>query len=220
MVVDAAEEQGDADWMPSVRRAVAGEADSLVIRRLDALDVRRLRALSSALSAVSTGDQSRPLWVAVTLSTGTHSKALLQLLQLFPTTVDLPPLRLHREDVPPLVTLFLSRLSQGRQLSCSPTALRLLMRMDMPGNTRQLHELLREVVNYRRTGWSNPRPPSRGPHGEPAGVQPIEALERDAIVKCLADAHDNKAQAALALGMSRATIYRKIHDYGIVTHAT
>ena len=50
-------------------------------------------------------------------------------------------------------------------------------------------------------------------------LSPLEALERDAIVKCLADAHDNKAQAARALGMSRATIYRKIHDYGIVTRA-
>ena len=41
-------------------------------------------------------------------------------------------------------------------------------------------------------------------------------MERDAIVKCLADAHGNKVQAARSLGMSRATIYRKIHDYGIV----
>ena len=46
-------------------------------------------------------------------------------------------------------------------------------------------------------------------------LSPLEALERDAIVKCLSDAHDNKAQAARALGMSRATIYRKIHDYGV-----
>ena len=45
-------------------------------------------------------------------------------------------------------------------------------------------------------------------------------MERDAIVRCLADAHGNKAQAARSLGMSRATIYRKIHDYGIVTRTT
>ena len=159
--------------------------------------------------------------MAVTLSNGTHSKALLQLLQLFPTTVDLPPLRLHREDIPPLVTLFLSRLSQGRQLSCSPTALRLLMRMDLPGNTRQLHELLREVVKHRRTGVVEPGDLPAEAHTVSRRVlSPLEALERDAIVKCLADAHDNKARAARALGMSRATIYRKIHDYGIVTRAT
>ncbi|HEY5785155.1 MAG TPA: helix-turn-helix domain-containing protein [Microlunatus sp.] len=221
LVVDAADDQDDPDWMPSVRRAVAGDADSLVVRHVDALDVRRLRVLSSALSTASTAHPTRPLWVAVTLTNGTHSKALLQLLQLFPTTVDLPPLRLHREDILPLVTLFLSRLSQGRQLSCSPAALRLLMRMDLPGNTRQLHELLREVVKHRRTGVVEPGDLPAEAHTLSRRVlSPLEALERDAIVKCLADAHDNKARAARALGMSRATIYRKIHDYGIVTRAT
>jgi len=40
-------------------------------------------------------------------------------------------------------------------------------------------------------------------------------MERDAIVLALTDACANKAQAARALGMSRATIYRKIHEYGI-----
>ena len=41
-------------------------------------------------------------------------------------------------------------------------------------------------------------------------------MERDAIVQALTDAEGNKTRAARSLGMSRATIYRKIHDYGIV----
>ena len=43
----------------------------------------------------------------------------------------------------------------------------------------------------------------------------MEALERDAIVRSLEDNANNKLQAATALGMSRATIYRKMRDYGI-----
>ena len=46
-------------------------------------------------------------------------------------------------------------------------------------------------------------------------LSPLESLERDAIVRCLNATGGNKAEAARALGMSRATIYRKIHDYGI-----
>ena len=42
----------------------------------------------------------------------------------------------------------------------------------------------------------------------------LEALERDAIVARLQDNGGNKQEAARALGMSRATIYRKINDYG------
>jgi transcriptional regulator of acetoin/glycerol metabolism len=217
LVVDAADEQGDPDWMPRVRRAMAGDADSLVVRHVDALDERRLRALSSALAVATTGDRSAPVWAAVTLSTGSQSKALLHLLQVFPTTVDLPPLRLHPEDVPALVRLFLSRLGQGRQLSCSPAALRLLMRMELPGNTAQLHELLRAVLRHRRTGVIEPDDLPAGAHSVSRRVlSPLEALERDAVVKGLADAHGSKSQAARALGMSRATIYRRIHDYGIV----
>ena len=43
----------------------------------------------------------------------------------------------------------------------------------------------------------------------------LESLERDAIVRALRDADANKTQAALALGMSRSTLYRKIAYYGI-----
>jgi len=42
-------------------------------------------------------------------------------------------------------------------------------------------------------------------------------MERDAIVQSLLDSGGNKVKAAVSLGMSRATIYRKIHEYGIVT---
>jgi transcriptional regulator of acetoin/glycerol metabolism len=38
-------------------------------------------------------------------------------------------------------------------------------------------------------------------------------------VRSLLDHHGNKLQAAGSLGMSRATIYRKIHEYGILTPA-
>ena len=43
----------------------------------------------------------------------------------------------------------------------------------------------------------------------------LEALERDAIIRSLRDNNGNRRDAARSLGMSRATIYRKIHDYGI-----
>jgi transcriptional regulator of acetoin/glycerol metabolism len=41
-------------------------------------------------------------------------------------------------------------------------------------------------------------------------------MERDAIVQSLLDADGNKVEAARSLEMSRATIYRKIREYGIV----
>ena len=156
--------------------------------------------------------------MAVTLhSSEGHGKALLQLMSLFPSSVEIPPLRLHLEDLPLLVPAFLARIGQGGHLAASPEAVRLLMRMSWPGNAEQLHELLREVVKHRRTGVIKPADLPPEVHAVSRRVlSPLEALERDAIVKCLSEANGNKVQAARSLGMSRASIYRKIRDYGIV----
>ncbi|HJQ48498.1 MAG TPA: helix-turn-helix domain-containing protein [Amycolatopsis sp.] len=48
-------------------------------------------------------------------------------------------------------------------------------------------------------------------------LSPIDALERDAIMNALLANDNNPTRAAHAIGMSRATIYRKIRQYGITT---
>ncbi len=50
-------------------------------------------------------------------------------------------------------------------------------------------------------------------------LSPLESMQRDAIVQSLLDYKGNKVKAAESLGMSRATISRKIHEYGIVTRS-
>jgi transcriptional regulator of acetoin/glycerol metabolism len=47
-------------------------------------------------------------------------------------------------------------------------------------------------------------------------LSPLESMERDAIVQGLLAYQGNKVKTAASLGMSRATIYRKIREYGIV----
>jgi transcriptional regulator of acetoin/glycerol metabolism len=142
---------------------------------------------------------------------------LTRLLELFPRTVEVPPLRHHAEDIPRLVPFLLARLGYGGRLTCSPEVLQLLARSSWPGNLEQVLDVLREVVRRRRTGTiqlSDLPPETRTVSRH--RLSPLEAIERDAIVRGLLDAHEDKAEAARALGMSRATIYRKIHEYGIV----
>ena len=59
--------------------------------------------------------------------------------------------------------------------------------------------------------------PRRARVGEPvrALAGNLQALEREAIIRALRDAEANKTRAALALGMSRSTLYRKITHYRI-----
>jgi sigma-54 dependent transcriptional regulator, acetoin dehydrogenase operon transcriptional activator AcoR len=90
------------------------------------------------------------------------------------------------------------------------------MRTQWPGNVAQLREVLRKVTQHRRAGVIEPGdlpPECQTVTGRV--LNPLESIERDAIVRGLIDADGNKREAATALGMSRATIYRKIREYGI-----
>jgi transcriptional regulator of acetoin/glycerol metabolism len=116
-----------------------------------------------------------------------------------------------------LVPLFLSKLRNNGQLTCSPAAIHLLMRADWTGNVSQLQQVLKQVARQRRNGSIQPsdlpaefRTVTRRP------LNRLESIERDAIVRGIEDAKGNKVRAAQLLGTSRATLYRKIHEYGIV----
>jgi transcriptional regulator of acetoin/glycerol metabolism len=172
-VLDAAELRAQ-DWLTSARRALQDAEGDLVIRHVDQLGPRQVHALAAALqearpgggtdrlaergvSRHGVGERGAPervMWVAVTL---THfSATLTELLRLFPTTVALPPLRHHIDDLPELTQFFLGKLSQQGRLTCSPEAMKLLMRSSWPGNAEQLWQVFRRIVQRRRAGSIRP----------------------------------------------------------------
>ncbi|HMH93858.1 MAG TPA: GAF domain-containing protein [Streptosporangiaceae bacterium] len=215
-VLDAAD-AGAADWMPGVRRALLAAEGDLVIRHVDKLAPRQTHLLAGALAEARSADREDRLWVAVTLTRRTSAPTLTELLRMFPGSVTLPPLRHHIEDLPELTTFFLGKLSQHGRLAVSPEAAMLLARSNWPGNVEQLWQVFRRIVQHRRAGSILARdlPPECWTVSRRL-LSPLESLERDAIVQSLHDTEGNKARAAESLGMSRATIYRKIHEYGII----
>ncbi len=217
-VLDA--ESAAQDWLTKTRRELLEGKGMLVIRHVDALNAKQMHALSSALQETRAAGRQAELRVAVTLNRKQATADLTRLLRFFHGTVELPPLRHHIEDLHELVPFFLARLSQQGRLTCSPEAMQLLLRHSWPGNTEQLWQVLRQVVQRRRAGAIMPRdlPPECWTVSRRL-LSPLESIERDAIVQSLQDHDGNKVRAAEALGMSRATIYRKIHEYGIVTSA-
>jgi transcriptional regulator of acetoin/glycerol metabolism len=219
-VLDANDTRGDGTWMATFRRALTENA-TVVVTHVDALDGRGARAFAAALQEARRVPAPDGPQVAVTTRLGADREEIGQLLSFFPTTVSVPPLRLRLEDLPALVPFFLAKVGPGGQhLSCSPEAMRLLMRYTWPGNVAQLQHLLQQVVQHQRSGVIEPKnlPPEL--HSISRRVlSTLESMERDAIVRSLADTNGNKVQAARSLGMSRATIYRKIHEFGIITPA-
>jgi sigma-54 dependent transcriptional regulator, acetoin dehydrogenase operon transcriptional activator AcoR len=213
-VLDAA----GGGWESQLRAELLEGSGMLVIRHIDALNARQVRELGAQLQEARAAGQPGRLRVAVTLDRTRANADLTALLRFFPGTVEVPPLRHHVEDVGELVPFFLAKLSQQGRLSCSPAALQLLLRHNWPGNTEQLWQVLRQVVQLRRAGPIMPKdlPPECWAVSRRV-LSPLESIERDAIVQALLDHDGNKVGAARALGMSRATIYRRIHEYGIVT---
>ena len=219
-VLDAAE-ASDQQWQAEVRRELLEGHGALVIRHVDQLSARRMHAVSAALQEAQSQGRQRSLWVAVTLTQGKQSAEMARLLRFFPSTVELPPLRHHVDDLHDLVPFFLGKLTQPGRLTCSFSAMQLLLRSSWPGNTEQLWQVLRRVVQHRRAGAIQPNdlPPECWTISRRL-LSPLESIERDAIVQALLDCGGNKLKAAKSLGMSRATIYRKVHEYGIVAPAS
>jgi transcriptional regulator of acetoin/glycerol metabolism len=203
----------DAHEAHQVREELRDGSGLLVIRHIEEASARDVRALTGVLQEAGS-DGPR---VALTLDRSRTRTDLTALLRLFPGTVEVPPLRHHSEDVRELVPFFLARLSHHGRLTCSPTAMQLLLRHNWPGNIGQLWDVLRQVVQRRRAGSILPQdlPPECWTVSRRV-LSPLESMERDAIVQSLRDHDGNKIRAARALGMSRATIYRRIHEYGII----
>jgi sigma-54 dependent transcriptional regulator, acetoin dehydrogenase operon transcriptional activator AcoR len=221
-VLDA--DSAGQDWLVKTRRELLDGKGMLVIRHVDALNAKQMHALASALGEARAAGRQAELRVAVTLNrkqATVDQNPMARLLRFFHGTVELPPLRHHIEDLNELVPFFLARLSQQGRLTCSAEAMQLLLRHSWPGNTEQLWQVLRQVVQRRRAGAIMPKdlPPECWTVSRRL-LSPLESIERDAIVQSLQDHEGNKVRAAEALGMSRATIYRKIHEYGIVTSAS
>jgi transcriptional regulator of acetoin/glycerol metabolism len=216
-VLDAADAD-DHDWMARALAELLQGEGSLIIRHVDRLSATRLQALWAGLEQALAEGRQQALWIGVTLSQSPVSGDLAGLLKFFPDAVQLPPLRHHIEDMHELVPFFLARLNPLSPPACSPEAMHLLMRSNWPGNTEQLWQILKRVVRHRRTGTIQPGdlPPECWSVSRRL-LSPLEWIERDAIVLALLDHQGNKAKGAGSLGISRATIYRKIHEYGILT---
>jgi transcriptional regulator with PAS, ATPase and Fis domain len=137
-------------------------------------------------------------------------------------TLSIPPLRQRPEDIPPLVHCFLTRLAaeEGReQIDISPQTLDLLVRHPWPGNARQLDACLRQAALLSGDSLIEADYLSEEIH-YPLQALPPEAdlslveLEKNRILEVLQRCNGDRRQAENILGISRATLQRRLKEYG------
>lgn len=211
-------EDAGPGWAGDVAEELAAGAGTVILTDVDRLPPALVAELTDVLEPWRESTDAERPWVVATVAPLERDAdaTLTPLMACFPRTIDVPPLRRHIEDLAELVPLFLSRLRHNAALSCSPDVMRVLMHNRWPGNADQLLSVLRRIVAKRRAGVIELRdlPADCWTTGTRV-LSPLESLECDAIVEALLDTAGNKMEAARRLCMSRATIYRKIRDYGI-----
>jgi transcriptional regulator of acetoin/glycerol metabolism len=135
------------------------------------------------------------------------------LAALVESVVEVPPLRHRLEDVQPLVLAF-AREQRHRDVPFTSRALRALTAHSWPGNVRELRAVVREAVARTDVVDVQHLPPAVLSSGS-RSLSRLEQLERDEILRCLTLPGTTAVQAATELGLSRATLYRKIAQYGL-----
>jgi len=132
--------------------------------------------------------------------------------------VTLPPLRERRSDLPLLVRTFMReiRARTGAEVDqISDDALRHLLNYDWPGNVRELRNAL-EAALIRASGdvlRVDDLPPEIRDATSTKANSSSEEAER--IRAALEQTNGNRTEAAELLGISRATLYRRLDEYGI-----
>ncbi|MGB9403681.1 MAG: sigma-54 dependent transcriptional regulator [Candidatus Acidiferrales bacterium] len=155
---------------------------------------------------------------------GTFRKDLFFRLNV--VVVHLPSLREHRSDIPVLAHHFLDRHARGENIQIAPAAMKLLLQYDWPGNVRELENCIARAIalgNHATIGFGDLPPAIQAMQdAAPADAEAnslstaaLADMERITILRVLDQVSGDKAHAGKLLGISRATLYRKLKLYGI-----
>jgi two-component system response regulator AtoC len=161
---------------------------------------------------------------------GTFRKDLYFRLNV--VTVHLPSLRERRSDIPMLAHWFLERYAPGVSVQITTGAMKSLLQYGWPGNVRELENCIERAValGNRQIIDVGDLPPSlaesftsidRSDDSAALNLSStdLEDIEKATIQKVFDQVKGDKAMAGRMLGISRATLYRKLKRYNIGPHA-
>ncbi|MEV7694681.1 helix-turn-helix domain-containing protein [Microbacterium sp. NPDC089189] len=171
------------------------------------LDVLAGAALHRTLEVV----RHAPQWIAATAA-----RAIPEAESTFPVTVEVAPLRERTTEIPAIVDHVLAALG-GREVRCAPDVTSILSRHRWPGNVGQLRRVLAAalVACQGQVLTLDDLPTEVAASGLSVGGEGLLArTERELVFGALRESNWNRDAAAQALGISRATMYRRIRQFG------
>jgi len=146
-------------------------------------------------------------------------------------TLNMPPLRERKEDIPLLAQHFLEMFSEKNRKQIkgfTPQAMDRLLKYDWPGNVRELMNGVERAVVLSRSEYLDEEDlpmilKDASLSGEilakdaiPADMS-LDEVEKATVLKTLELAGGNKSEAARRLGITRRTLHKKLKMYGVMS---
>ena len=206
------------------------------------MQVKLLRVLQEREFERVGGEETIPVNVRVICATKKDLKKLVQegsfrqdlYYRLHVVTVQLPPLRERKEDIPLLVTYFIKKYATHQRVSInsmSQETLNLLLSYNWPGNIRELENVIEHAVSFCTSDVIIPKNlPSNLIDGEtPSGIFPIELstidsidlqetlseAERKLLLWAYQKTNGNQVRMSEILRIPRTTLQNKLVKYNI-----
>jgi DNA-binding NtrC family response regulator len=137
-------------------------------------------------------------------------------------TINIPPLRERKDDIPLMVRCFLERFSEGtgkKVLGISRPAQIILMSYDWPGNVRELENSLEQAAILTTESFIRvddlPEYITKKSHGTSYHPLCLDDVVKKHIEEALITCNGNRSHASKILGISRRSLLRKIEKYSI-----
>jgi transcriptional regulator of acetoin/glycerol metabolism len=204
-----AQVQGGPVWLAELARLLSDESVTVTVTNLELLDERTHQGLADLLDG-----QPGPRLVLMTCAAMTENRRAAS--TVCDSILQVPALRQRREDIPELVQRILR--ASDVTVRVGHRAMVALTNYAWPGNMPQLERVVKHAaktcrgadIGVEHLGTEI----SASAHGRKTLTR-LESLERDAIVDALRECGGNKIKTAVALGMSRSTLYRRLRSFGL-----
>jgi len=210
LLISAAERHvlGSRKWLQRLADRLDAAAP-IVVRGIETLDQGSLDGLKALLER-----PSRRGAVMLTMSAERSNAAEQLATRLGVDMVWVPSLRERTADVLSLWQVMAEQLAPGAGLQLRDETAELLRAYPWVTNTRELRSVIEQMATAGKRGPVLPSDLPKPMQGF-RELSMIERAELDAIRRALAEADGNRSKAAQILGLSRATVYRKMRTYRV-----